>query len=97
MGGRAAAQPGGGAAFVHEVVGCCVLLAHQRAAPSRLGRRMSYLSGLSDEHKMLQQTCKQFADSVLVPRAAAVDANHEFPKEGVRASTWGACEERYKA
>jgi hypothetical protein len=47
-------------------------------------RCVGYLSGLSAEHKMLRDTCKQFADTHLVPHAAATDAKHEFPKAAVR-------------
>jgi len=34
---------------------------------------------LSDEHRMLQKTCRDFADSVLIPAAARIDKLHEFP------------------
>jgi hypothetical protein len=54
-------------------------------------RCVGYLSGLSAEHKMLRDTCKQFADTHLVPHAAATDAKHEFPKAAVRCLLAALC------
>ncbi|KAF0298895.1 Short-chain specific acyl-CoA dehydrogenase, mitochondrial [Amphibalanus amphitrite] len=56
-----------------------------RAAP-RLSGPVSAQRGLatlSEEHRMLQKTCRDFADSVLAPAAARIDKAHEFPAAAV--------------
>ena len=47
-------------------------------------RALSHLSGLSDEHEMLRETCRKFADDMLVPNAAAWDKDHIYPADAVR-------------
>jgi len=39
---------------------------------------------LPDEHQMLRQTCRDFADNELKPFAAEWDAKHSYPKEAVK-------------
>lgn len=38
---------------------------------------------LSDTHKMLRKTCRDFADKELAPIAATLDKEHRYPKEQV--------------
>lgn len=40
---------------------------------------------LSETHKMLQKTCRDFSTKILAPRAALHDKEHLFPKEQVQA------------
>jgi len=39
---------------------------------------------LPDTHKMLQKTCRDFADKELIPVAAKFDKEHLFPKEQIK-------------
>ena len=39
---------------------------------------------LPEEHQMLQQTCRDFADAELTPIAGAIDKNHTFPTEQIK-------------
>jgi len=36
---------------------------------------------LSEEHQMIQETARRFAEAELVPRAAEIDKSGEFPVE----------------
>ncbi|EDQ92559.1 uncharacterized protein MONBRDRAFT_34864 [Monosiga brevicollis MX1] len=47
-------------------------------------RSLVGLSGLSETHEMMRQTCRDFADNVLAPNAAEWDRNHTFPADAVR-------------
>ena len=58
-----------------------MLCAAPRLSQSVAARRG--LATLSEEHRMLQKTCRDFADSVLAPAAARVDKAHEFPAAAV--------------
>ncbi|MEK7865936.1 MAG: acyl-CoA dehydrogenase family protein [Planctomycetota bacterium] len=39
---------------------------------------------LSDRHKQVRETARRFADEVLAPRAARLDAEHTYPREEMR-------------
>jgi alkylation response protein AidB-like acyl-CoA dehydrogenase len=39
---------------------------------------------LRDEHKMVLQMCRDFADTELIPIAGKLDKEHRFPKEQVQ-------------
>ncbi len=39
---------------------------------------------LSDRHKQVRETARKFADEVLAPRAARLDAEHTYPREEMR-------------
>jgi len=39
---------------------------------------------LSETHEMLRSTCRDFADKELIPNAARIDKNHEFPAAAVK-------------
>lgn len=56
-----------------------------RAASKSVGRR-TYLNWpmLSEEHVMIAQTCRNFADSELIPIAGKLDKEHLFPHEQVK-------------
>lgn len=47
------------------------------------GRSVSFLSGLPETHEMLRQTCRYFADNELMPIAAKLDKESQYPKEQV--------------
>lgn len=49
-----------------------------------LTRRFSILAGLSNEYKMLQDTCRSFAKEELAPIAGKLDKNHEYPEKQVK-------------
>jgi alkylation response protein AidB-like acyl-CoA dehydrogenase len=38
---------------------------------------------LRDEHRMVYQMCKDFADTELIPIAGKLDKEHKYPKEQV--------------
>lgn len=40
-------------------------------------------SQLPDEHRMVYEMCRNFADAELAPHAGEWDKKHEFPKEAV--------------
>jgi alkylation response protein AidB-like acyl-CoA dehydrogenase len=40
-------------------------------------------SALPEEHKMVYDMCRKFADEVLAPSAGEWDKKHSFPKEAV--------------
>jgi len=52
------------------------------AAASRRG--VATWSQLSEEHKMLREMCRNFADTELKPNAGEWDKKHEFPADHVR-------------
>ena len=39
---------------------------------------------LKDEHKMVLEMCKNFADTELIPIAGELDKNHTFPKAQIK-------------
>ena len=39
---------------------------------------------LSETHDMLRDTCRDFADKELAPKAGAIDKSHEYPQDQVR-------------
>lgn len=39
---------------------------------------------LTETHEMLRDTCRDFADKELAPKAGAIDKSHEYPQEQVR-------------
>ncbi|CAG0917854.1 unnamed protein product [Notodromas monacha] len=47
-------------------------------------RSVSYLGELPEEHRMLQKTCRDFAEGELKPIAAELDKLHKFPAEQVK-------------
>eukprot|EP00039_Didymoeca_costata_P020163 m.340287 g.340287 ORF g.340287 m.340287 type:complete len:409 (+) comp19222_c0_seq1:147-1373(+) len=65
-----------------------VLKAFRRHALSRIlpgqQRLLTGLSSIPEEHKMLQETCRAFADEQLVPHAGQWDRDHSFPTEAVK-------------
>lgn len=50
------------------------------------GAARTYLtwSSLPEEHTMLREMCRSFADNELAPNAGEWDKNHTFPKDQVR-------------
>ena len=40
-------------------------------------------SALPEEHKMVYEMCRKFADEELAPNAGAWDKEHRFPKEAM--------------
>lgn len=58
---------------------------------SSLARR-SYTthSHLPEEHRMIYEMCRKFADEELAPNAGEWDKKHEFPKEAI-AHLVGVC------
>ena len=46
-------------------------------------RAISYMSGLSETHEMLRQTCRDFADNELLPIAGKLDNESLYPREQV--------------
>jgi len=57
-----------------------------RTAPALFSDAEVPESTLSDEHMMLRDVCRQFADEILVPNAARWDREHTFPEEGIQKS-----------
>ncbi|KAK3083992.1 hypothetical protein FSP39_006396 [Pinctada imbricata] len=55
-----------------------------RSNAVRHGRCLSSLAELPDTHKMLQKTCRDFADNELIPIAAKLDKEHIFPAEQIK-------------
>eukprot|EP00566_Odontella_aurita_P012073 CAMPEP_0113538074 /NCGR_PEP_ID=MMETSP0015_2-20120614/7169_1 /TAXON_ID=2838 /ORGANISM="Odontella" /LENGTH=482 /DNA_ID=CAMNT_0000437619 /DNA_START=148 /DNA_END=1596 /DNA_ORIENTATION=- /assembly_acc=CAM_ASM_000160 len=57
-------------------------------SPSPLGGvgRRTYLthSQLPEEHRMIHEMCRKFADEELAPNAGEWDKKHEFPKDAVK-------------
>jgi hypothetical protein len=49
-----------------------------------IARRAASTFGLTEVHQSIQATAAAFANSELVPKAAATDRNHAFPKEAVQ-------------
>ncbi|KAL9698324.1 hypothetical protein quinque_001765 [Culex quinquefasciatus] len=49
----------------------------------RSGRSIASLAALPETHQMLQKTCRDFADSELVPVAAKIDREHCYPAEQI--------------
>ncbi|KFM60695.1 Short-chain specific acyl-CoA dehydrogenase, mitochondrial, partial [Stegodyphus mimosarum] len=47
-------------------------------------RAISNAFNLPDTHKMLQKTCREFAEKELQPVAAKIDKEHLFPKEQIK-------------
>jgi len=47
-------------------------------------RNIASLSAVPDTHQMLQKTCRDFANSELVPQAAKHDREHLYPSEQIR-------------
>ncbi|MFQ5664530.1 MAG: acyl-CoA dehydrogenase family protein, partial [Terriglobia bacterium] len=39
---------------------------------------------LSDEHKMIQKTAREFAEKEIKPRAKEIDETSEFPRDNFR-------------
>lgn len=46
-------------------------------------RRYTTYSQLPEEHRMLYEMCRKFADEVLAPNAGKWDKTHSFPKEAI--------------
>jgi hypothetical protein len=55
------------------------------AAAKQLQHRASYTtySQLPEEHRMVYEMCRTFADQKLAPHAGEWDKNHAFPKQAV--------------
>eukprot|EP00730_Choanoeca_flexa_P010030 TRINITY_DN14879_c0_g1_i1.p1 TRINITY_DN14879_c0_g1~~TRINITY_DN14879_c0_g1_i1.p1 ORF type:complete len:412 (+),score=85.91 TRINITY_DN14879_c0_g1_i1:31-1266(+) len=49
----------------------------------KASRSVAHVAQLPEEHQMLKQTCRAFADEILAPQAGDWDKNHTFPKEAV--------------
>lgn len=47
-------------------------------------KKIATLSALSETHRMLQKTCRDFADNELIPNASRIDREHEFPVKHIR-------------
>ncbi|XP_056008639.1 short-chain specific acyl-CoA dehydrogenase, mitochondrial-like isoform X2 [Ostrea edulis] len=47
-------------------------------------RSLSSLAELPDTHKILQKSCRDFADNELVPIAGKLDKEHTFPKDVIK-------------
>ncbi|XP_076394557.1 activator-recruited cofactor subunit 42 isoform X1 [Megachile rotundata] len=47
-------------------------------------RNIAALSMLPEEHRMLQKTCKDFAEGELKPIAAEIDKKHLYPKDQIQ-------------
>lgn len=57
-----------------------------RSASSMARRGRAYYtthSQLPEEHRMVYEMCRNFADNELAPHAGEWDQKHEFPKEAV--------------
>jgi butyryl-CoA dehydrogenase len=52
-------------------------------AASRRAFATTSAAGLAEDHRMLQQMCRDFADAELAPHAASWDREHAFPREAV--------------
>lgn len=54
----------------------------------RFGAARGYLTwnSLPEEHTMIREMCRNFADNELAPNAGEWDKNHTFPKDQVRLS-----------
>ncbi|CAG9824630.1 unnamed protein product [Phaedon cochleariae] len=52
--------------------------------PTKSFTRCFSLHKLSEEHLMLQKTCRDFAESELKPIAAQLDREHKFPAEQIK-------------
>uniref|UniRef100_A0A1I8N4U0 Short-chain specific acyl-CoA dehydrogenase, mitochondrial n=1 Tax=Musca domestica TaxID=7370 RepID=A0A1I8N4U0_MUSDO len=48
------------------------------------GRHIASLSALPETHQMLQKTCRDFANSELVPNAAKCDREHLYPEQQIK-------------
>lgn len=59
-----------------------ILRLGQRTLSQR--RNIASLSALSETHQMLQKTCRDFANSELVPKAAKFDKEHLYPKDEIK-------------
>jgi len=55
----------------------------RRVNISRLRQYTTY-SQLPEEHRMLYEMCRKFADEILTPNAGKWDKTHTFPKEAVQ-------------
>lgn len=53
------------------------------ALNSVIKRSIASLSSLSETHRMLYDTCREFAEGELKPIAAKVDKEHLFPEKQV--------------
>ena len=54
------------------------------AMTARFGyRSITTHSQLPEEHKMIYDMCRKFADEELAPNAGEWDMKHEFPKDAV--------------
>ena len=47
-------------------------------------RTYTDLALLSDEHRMMRETCRDFANNELVPIAGVTDKEHKFPSEAIK-------------
>ena len=47
-------------------------------------RQYTNLALLSDEHRMMRETCRDFANNELVPIAGVTDKEHKFPSEAIK-------------
>lgn len=47
-------------------------------------KKIATLSALSETHRMLQKTCRDFADNELIPNASRIDREHQFPLQQIR-------------
>ncbi|XP_054719577.1 LOW QUALITY PROTEIN: short-chain specific acyl-CoA dehydrogenase, mitochondrial-like [Uloborus diversus] len=57
---------------------------HMRSSKHAALRTISNCYSLPDTHKMLQKTCREFAEKELQPVAAKFDKEHLFPKEQIK-------------
>lgn len=66
---------------------CCSRLTIKGSSNSQLCRSYLTWSSLPEEHTMLREMCRNFADNELAPNAGEWDRNHTFPKDQVRVHT----------
>ncbi|CAH1392881.1 unnamed protein product [Nezara viridula] len=47
-------------------------------------RSLSFSTSLSETHKLLMKTCRDFAEGELIPHAATFDQEHKYPKDQIK-------------
>ncbi|GAB1607339.1 short-chain specific acyl-CoA dehydrogenase, mitochondrial-like [Argonauta hians] len=62
----------------------CLLRCIRNTYSRMPSRAFSSLVDLPETHKMLQETCRDFAEKELKPIAGDIDKNHKFPAEQVK-------------
>lgn len=97
-GGASAHRPGGGSRGLHTVVAAASACTGAPKNPltsldvdvvgvggrERKHRQYTTHSQLPEEHRMVRDMCRKFADEELAPNAGEWDKKHEFPKDAVK-------------